>query len=455
MPNPTPPAPPAPAPKIATTTDRPTRLAPPPKPAPPGPTPEHHEANLHEAVAQARENPDAHTLSDVEGHVAPLHDMDPPTAIKVAARVTGQPNLRRKSDAIDAVRTALAPNRLNAPITKWGDMGEESQTHNPNVEETHESGVTKSARVGVPGHEVPDKVPILPNLSARERRHETKFRQYYEQNPDQAASHYRDAVLSQTKPGEPAKFETDEAKNAHSAWNGKGLTLDERAKNRAMLNLPLHQTANAIAKKAFLQHLDEGLADGSIKPGQHVLVTCGGCGAGKGYALKEGAKTNPKVAGLKKGAAAIWDSAGDQNGTETPWIKEELDKRGLAGKYLYVHADPKSSWADKEKGVVQRAQNPNDGRMVDAHVFADSYAIGAQNHHAFHHANKNDPNSEFMFLDNTGKTPRELPGVPPADLALDRHHLTSYAHQVISEVKPPEHIDHAARMGARVWGFGS
>ncbi len=486
MPNPTAPTA-APKPPPIATVPGPTRLAPAPKPPRPGPTPEEHEANLHTAVAAARDNPDAHTLTEVEGHVAPLHDMDAPTAIKVAARVTGQPNLRRKSQAIDAVRGALAPNRFD-PSLAWGGIEEHSALshkdappnwsgvgsriapqprdknrdaaafvpapiHNPNVEETDEDGVTKEARVGVPGNEVPGKIKRVPNLTREERAHETQFRNYYESDPVAAGSEYRHQVLKKTKPGEPPSFETDDAKNAHKDWRTAG-SLDERAKNRAALNIPLHATANAIAKQAFLQHLD------TLKEGDKVLVTNGGCGAGKGYSFEKDEKTglpnNPEAYALKQQAKAVWDSAGDQNATENKWIKKELDKRGLKGIYTYVHVDPKQSWANPKRGIVQRAANIKNGRMISGKVFADSYALGAKNMHAFHQANKDDPNSEFMFLDNTGEKPKLMSGVHPDDLKLDRHELAKWAHQVIHE-RPTiaEHIKQAATADARHWSAGS
>src|SRR5262249_17451605 len=140
----------------------------------------------------------------------------------------------------------------------------------------------------------------------------------------------------------------------------------KRAKNRATLNLALHQTANAIAKRAFVQHLN------TLKEGDEILVTVGGCGAGKGYALGN----VPEALAMKDRSKAVWDSAGDQNATENPWIQSEAEARGLKVNYIYVHADPYSQWAHPERGVVKRAADPKDGRMVDAYVFADSYAIG-------------------------------------------------------------------------------
>ncbi len=314
----------------------------------------------------------------------------------------------------------------------------------PNVEEHGKHGITKTARVGVPGDSVPPppKVPELPNLTTRERRVETKFRDAFHKNPDGMANDFLSILHKTTKPGDPLTFGTDDAKVLSKAWHNDGISKEDRSKNRATLNLPLHQVANAIAKKAFLKHLD------TLKHGDEVLVTVGGCGAGKGYALKN----VPQALEMKKKAKAVWDSAGDQNATENPWIQKELEKRGLKGNYVYVHADPVTQWAHPEKGVVSRANNPEDGRMVDAKVFADSYALGAKNHQAFYEANKDNKNANFVFLENLS-TPKLLPGIPESALSLDRNALAKFAVEEVQKGNAPAHVKRGATSGARIWGM--
>jgi hypothetical protein len=216
---------------------------------------------------------------------------------------------------------------------------------------------------------------------------------------------------------------------------------EKRAESRATLNCALHQTANAIAKRSFLQHLD------TLSKGDEVMVTVGGCGAGKGFALKHDATALE----AKGRAKAVWDSAGDQNATENPWILKEAEDRGLKVTFVYVHADPKTQWADPNRGVVKRASDPKDGRMVDAKVFADSYAIGARNHHAFHQANKDNPSARFIFLDNTGK-PKQIDGVPQSARELDADELAKFAADAVAKADVPPRVKKGGTIGDRIWG---
>jgi hypothetical protein len=169
--------------------------------------------------------------------------------------------------------------------------------------------------------------------------------------------------------------------------------------------------------------------------------------SGKGYALEN----VPQAKELASKAAVVWDSAGDQNSTENAWILSEAEKRGLKVTYAFVHADPKVQWADPKMGVVKRANNPKNGRMVDAAVFADSYAQGAKNHHAFHQAHKNNPNAQFVFMKN-GKTPQLVDGVPQEALAIDRDELYHFAMDTISKMDDlPPTLKRGAQAGARIW----
>lgn len=298
-------------------------------------------------------------------------------------------------------------------------------------------GVTDVARVGVPAMVVPPPPAIssLPNLEPKERAAEVAFMSHFERDPDGVAKQYRDLVAKQ---GGTPTFSTDDAKALTDVWSDPNP--DRRAENRATLNTPLHQTANAVAKRAFVQHLD------TLKPGDEILVTVGGCGAGKGYALKN----VPEALDMKSRAAVVWDSAGDQNATENPWVQAEAERRGLKVSYVYVHADPKTQWADPERGVVKRASDPRDGRMVDARVFADSYAIGARNHQAFYEANRNNPNASFVFIDNTGK-PSRIDGIPRAALSLDSSELATFAERAVEQSSAPPRVKKGATQGRRIW----
>jgi len=301
----------------------------------------------------------------------------------------------------------------------------------------NKDGVTDAARVGVPAMEVPPppNVGRVPNLTPHERSVEDAFMKHFQSDPDGVSSQFLKLVKSM---GDPPTFGTDDAKCLTDAWSHPDP--DTRANNRATLNVALHQTANAIAKRAFIQHLD------TLSKGDEILVTVGGCGAGKGFALKN----NPDALAMKSKAKAVWDSAGDQNATENPWILKEAEDRGLKVNYVFVHADPKVQWADPDRGVVKRAADPKDGRMVDAMVFADSYAIGAKNHHAFHQANKDNPSASFVFLDNTGK-PKQIPGVPKEALELDSASLAEFAQSKVKESSAPERVKSGALVGTRIW----
>ncbi len=315
----------------------------------------------------------------------------------------------------------------------------------PNVTtDRNGDGVTDAARVGVPAMSVPPLPPIgrLPNLTHHERAVERAFAKAYEKDPDGMATDFRTRIVplpNITKPGDPPTFGTDDAKLLSPSW--ENTNLEKRSQNRATLNLALHQTANAIAKRAFLQHLD------TLKEGDEVLITAGFCGAGKGYAVKN----IPEAVSLKKQCKAVWDSAGDQNSTEHPWIQKELEARGLKGNYLYVHADPKNAWANPKMGVVQRAANPEDGRMVSAHVFADSVVLGARNHKNFAEANASNPNAKFIYLENKG-TPKLLDGMPKEALSFNRKELAQWASGVVKSGDAPAHVKRGATIGDRVWG---
>lgn len=314
----------------------------------------------------------------------------------------------------------------------------------PDVEkDENKDGVSDASRVGVPAFSVPPPPEIgrLPNLTEDERKIEESFADAFESDPDKMASDYRKVVLEMAKQANDVPtFATDDAKVHHPDWAGVGITPEQRATNRAKYNCALHQTANALAKRAFLQHLD------TLQKGDEVLVTVGGCGAGKGHALEN----SPAALEMKKTVKAVWDSAGDQNATENPWIQDELQKRGLKGAYLYVHADPRVHWSHEKFGVVARARSLKNGRMVDAAVFADSYVVGAKNHAAFYERNKDNPSAKFLFLKSGSGEP--LNGMPKEAFQLSRKELKEFALGKIAEMKDLEsRVRIGAAIGTRVW----
>jgi hypothetical protein len=313
-------------------------------------------------------------------------------------------------------------------------------------DDPNHDGVADQARVGVPAFEVPPppkEIRRLPNLTGKAKAAESHFADEFEQDPDGMAEKAHILFTASLKEGDAPVFETDACKKLSPYWQSTDLeqNLDKRSKNRATLNTALHQTANAICKKAFLHHLD------TMERGQEILVTVGGCGAGKGFALKN----VPQALELKNRANVVWDSAGDQNATENPWILQEARKRGLRVAFVFVHSDPKVSWADPGRGVVKRAQDQNDGRMVDAKVFADSYALGAKHHAAFIARHGHDPDVTSVILKN-GNPPMLLPGMPEEALQYDRQELAQFAIDTINnDPNVPEHIRRGALGGTQIW----
>ena len=307
------------------------------------------------------------------------------------------------------------------------------------------TGLAEFSRVGVPAHSLPPPPAIhrLPNLTPQERKVEHEFASAFEADPDGMAAKFVDIAVKAAKGG-PVTFGTDDCKVLSPRWESPLLAPEQRAANRAQFNTALHQTANALAKRAFVMHLN------TLKPGDEILVTAGGCGAGKGYALK----SIPQMLEVKNGSKAVWDSAGDQNATENAWVQAEAEKRGLKVNYVFVHIDPYDQWSNPNRGVVKRAADPNDGRMVDAKVFADSYAYGAKNHAAFQRAMHGNPNARFFYIRN-GSPPKEELGMPEDALTVDPDDLYRYALKTVREVDTAPHIKRGATAGERIWGSQS
>lgn len=303
-------------------------------------------------------------------------------------------------------------------------------------------GVADTARVGVPARETPPppKIPRLPNLSSDERAMESKFAEAVEADGgEEAATAFLDVAKKNNY-----VFETDGAKALMPEWSRPDLPPDEKGKPihperavaRALYNTALHQTANAIAKKAFLMRLDE--IEKLPEDQRKILVTSGGVAAGKGTALA----ADPKLA---QGVAATWDAAGEQNATENPWVLEEAEKRGIKPVFLFVHNDPEKTWP----GAVERAKGI--GRMVDSKVFADSYAEGAKNFKNFFDKNKD--RATFVIA-RAGKPPEFLTDVPSEALKLRANEVNKKALDYIDSKKGdlPEYIHQGATAGRRIWG---
>jgi hypothetical protein len=133
--------------------------------------------------------------------------------------------------------------------------------------------------------------------------------------------------------------------------------------------------------------LDKIAADRKAK--KRVVVTDGGVGAGKIYAIEN----NSHACQLMMDADAVWDSAGEQNSTEIPWVIQEARARGIAVDVIYVLQTPDVSWAR----MIRRAAST--GRVVDVRLHAESYAEGARNFDAIQRHFEQDRDVTFTILD--------------------------------------------------------
>lgn len=316
----------------------------------------------------------------------------------------------------------------------------------------------KAARVGVPGDVVPPppkEVPRLPNLTPDEREQENKFAQMFESDPDGMAQKMIEAAGRKELGNDgPSVFGTDDAKMLFKDWvgtsvpgpDGKPVTSPETLAYRSKYNTALHQTANAIAKRAFVKYLDDVVSKQPPEQ-RHVLVTAGGVAAGKGYAIGK----VDQVKNVSALASATWDTAGEQNSTELPWVAAECKKRGIKMTAVYVHADPEVTWENPKGGVISRAAGK--GRMVDARAYADSYGYGAKNFHKWHQTVANDPDIHVAVLDNPrGGTPSALPAVPEQALAVDADQLYARCLKVLESYPASQEVKQGGSAGTRIWG---
>lgn len=432
-------APKKPAKPAATQAEEPFTLGQAPKQSPKANFPQahQHQTNLW------------HGMHDQPGQKKMFKDMDAgvqPAKPQAERPQPGNVSAKTVEDAqLDAPKTAPPPGPHYAP---------DPHAVNP------KTGMTEAARVGVPGDALPPppKIGRLANLTPDEREVESAFADEYERDPDAMADRMIAMMADRTSAtvvGDNAHtFSTDEAKMLFPTWagkpekdaEGKPVLTPETKAFRSKYNTMLHQTANALAKRAFVRYLDNVVS--KLPPEQRsVMVTAGGVAAGKGYAIGK----VPAVKAINDAASAAWDTAGEQNSTELDWVRNQCAKRGIKMHAVYVHADPVGIWDNPAGGVIERAEKK--GRMVDAKAFADSYTIGAKNFDAFSKRNGNNPNVQCSIISNIrGQDPKQLPSLPPEVLNTDGEALYQHCLHKLAAAPVSDPVKQGGSAGVRIWG---
>jgi len=403
-----------------------------------------------QSSAQTQQTTDSTTAPDTPSK---LPGMKPSDAQVLQSGKPEQASKQTGSLDLSAVDYAIAD---KAELTPASGKAYEPDITKPNPK----TGVPDAARVGVPAMTVPPppaEIPRLPNLTKKQRKVESRFAEAYLADPDGMAKKYLKA-LKKRKVGEyPNIFGTDDVKMLNPDWNPSGLQMgepldDETKKAMAKYNTAVHQTANAITKRAFLMYLDDVVA--KLPPDKRtVLALNGGCAGGKGSSIRRAGEGENDLLPAADMVGAVWDAAGEQNATENAWLYEECRKRGIKTIFSYVWAEPEGTWDAEDRGVIRRAMRK--GRMVDARLYADSYALGAKNMKAFVDNYGGKAGAEFIFIDNRNKAePKPLDAFPEETLKWDAEEIYSFAVQGL--VKRHAELDPAlvkgGLAGLNIWG---
>jgi len=210
-------------------------------------------------------------------------------------------------------------------------------------------------------------VPRQQRLSPEEREAESAFAGWVQANPRLAKE--RALLLAQgIGNADQPIFEVDAMKRLMPDYGPDSKPADEaERKFRLEQNHALHPSAVAVARLAFTARLDELAALPDEDPRKQILITNGGCGAGKSVltqAVKDGM-------GDEATFGAVWDAAGEGDALENAWILKAAQARGLKVVVGYAEADPITRY----KGVLERAASK--GRVVDVLTFINSYCDGA------------------------------------------------------------------------------
>ena len=301
-------------------------------------------------------------------------------------------------------------------------------------------GITDNALVGVLADETPPPpaLPRLPNLDSEEQESQDDFNTYVEENPEEARDRYLEEVYSKEDPEDPLAhktFNTDDAKNLNPKYK-------ESLEGAAKHNLPSHAAANATAKMSFEKHLDT-----KMKKGDKILVTMGGVGAGKGFAV--GKKFND----IADTVGAVWDTAG------IDYVIEQAMKRGLEVEFVYIHTDPLDHKFAGMEGYFARGKKK--GRTPTAKVFGESYKIGAENFNGGQKKYAKNKNVNWTIIDNPNPAPSDgsemrkprtgLKTVPVNEVP-DPKELEKRIEKEVGERELPPWLKAAALSGNRIFG---
>ena len=310
-------------------------------------------------------------------------------------------------------------------------------------------GMTKQAIVGVAGKEIPKRVPRLSGITEEQKEIENQFAELWEDpgKREQAIATLREKFTS--KDGSMT-IETDAVKELDPRWGSEKRIKKLKAKQedgtisaseedelngylsfQQRNNTVLHQTANVLAKETLRREIESRKANGEEV---NLMVTSGGCAVGKGFGLKEmgrnAIRKNTKDKSLvdrydrettPNKDMIIWDSAGDQNATELPWVaSQDVDH------ITFVHTvgNGAKNASNAKSGLVQRAVDK--GRMVDANVYSQSYWIGNYNFQVFYDNNKSNPKFSFFKVENPGKGNGPTKLVDPSSTSsFDKSYLSA------------------------------
>lgn len=287
-------------------------------------------------------------------------------------------------------------------------------------------GMTKAAIVGVAGSEIPEKVPRLEGLDENQQAIESQFAELWEDRNkrERAISILREKFRNSDG---SMTIETDAVKELDSRWGSKERIkeLQEKRKNKTISdaeykelrqylefqqqnNTVLHQTANALAKETLRREIESRKANGEEV---NLMVTSGGCAVGKGFglepngrkAIRDNTSDKSLVSDYERRTTPnrnmiIWDSAGDQNATELPWVASQNVDHVT---FVHTVGNGAKNASNTKSGLVQRAVDK--GRMVDANVFSQSYWIGNYNFQVFYDNNSSNPKFSFFKVENPGK----------------------------------------------------